>query len=133
MFHVVGGKKKSSYTKNKRGGSNNLSPADFSSLDNTLPNGANFEKMNDKFSSNLVGGAGYGFGAANIKDVATFGGNYAPTSSYNEEGSFANRGGNNFGKMDGGKHKHSSKCKHKRTMKRGGKRFRQKGCSRKSK
>lgn len=162
MLTIVGGKRKSiknrSYKKNKRGGcgswSNKLSPADFTSLDNTLPGGANFEAMPNKFSTTQVGGEGYGFSSANLKDVATFGGNYAPTSVYKEEGAFGNRGGNNFG-MAGGKkrsvkhkHKHSAKHKHKHSAncqhsaKKGGKhkhkhsakhkhsskKWRQKGC-----
>ena len=116
-------KKKSkgvSYKKGvKRGGSGfsvNLSPAPFSGLDNTLPEGmTNNAKLPDTFPSNQVGGAGYGF--SNGGDAAQFNGGYFPTTSYPGDESIPARGGNNF--MTGGRRRRrrSTKRKSKRSRK----------------
>ena len=138
MLGVGGARKKNGSRKMvKRGGcgswSSNLNPAPFPGLDNNLPTGANFAQPPNAFSTNQVGGDGYGFTSGG--DASVFNAGYAPLSRYGGDVGTQSRGGNNY--MAGGgrrRRTHRKKRSSHRHKKRGGARkktYKQRGCSKK--
>jgi hypothetical protein len=147
MLAVHGGKGR----KNKRGGGLADSASPYSGVgDLASPRGGPNYAENPTIppQNRMIGGSAYGY--ASGADAATYGGSYAPIKSICTNGNTdPNRGGNNF--MSGGsrrkhakrtnkrisykKHKRSSggtkhkRTKHKRSGKKGGKTYKQKGCS----
>jgi hypothetical protein len=144
FFGVKGGSKSKKSKNGMRGGSD-LSPASFGGANGqpTIP--ANYVKMPNTFPSKQVGGS-YGF--SDSGDSKTYGGSYAPWSKSCTSGAIAGRGGNDV--MSGGRRKRSStkrksstkrrrsskrksSTKRKSKSKKGGKKYSQRGCSKKMK
>ena len=116
----------------KRGGcgswSGSLNPAPFPSLDNNLPTGANFATPPNAFSTNQVGGDGYGFTSGS--DVTGLNGSYPPISRYGGDVGIQSRGGNNY-MAGGGRRRRTRKSKRSSKKRKGGKKgtYKQRGCS----
>jgi hypothetical protein len=141
MFIAGGrkGKKTTSLKYRKRGGAS-LMPSPFDNggvpayPSGGTTNNANIPTMPPK--STMVGGMGYGY--ASGADAAIFGGNYFPIKPTCTQAVDPSRGGNNF--MSGGARRRSTKrsgtkrsgskrkTKRSRTSKKGGKKWRQRGC-----
>jgi len=133
---VAGGrkaKKTTSLKYRKRGGSGLMpAPFDNSGVEAYPPGGstnnANIPTMPPK--STMIGGMGYGY--ASGADAAVFGGNYFPIQPSCTGAVDPSRGGNNF--MSGGAKRRTkrrtkrSRTKRSRTSKKGGKKWRQRGC-----
>ena len=132
------GKKTTSLKYRKRGGAGLMpSPFDNGGVPAYPPGGttnnANIPTMPPK--STMVGGMGYGY--ASGADAAIFGGNYFPIKPTCTQAVDQSRGGNNF--MSGGARRRTKRSgtkrktkrngsKRSRTSKKGGKKYRQRGC-----
>jgi hypothetical protein len=152
MLAIHGGR-----LKNKRGGGSlaSLSPGDFGGVGNLATPGVNpnYAQNPQTIPQNKMVGGSYGY--ASGSDAATFGGSYPPVQTACTNGNAdPSRGGNNF--MSGGSRRRRSKrsgkrsstkrsstkrsskkgghkCtkKHKHSIKKGGKIYKQRGCSKK--
>jgi hypothetical protein len=151
MLTIKGGSK-SKKSKNGMRGGDALMPASFGGANGqpTIP--ANYVKMPNIFPSKQVGGS-YGF--SDSEGSSTYGGSYAPWSKSCTSGAIAGRGGNDV--MSGGRRKRKSSTKRRRSStkrsstkrsskskrksstkrksksKKGGKKYSQRGCSKKMK
>ena len=143
MLAIHGGKR----SKNKRGGGSlaALSPANFGGVGNLATPDVNSNYTQNPQTipqSKMIGGA---YGYASGSNAATFGGSYPPIGTVCTNGNAdPSRGGNNF--MSGGsrrtkrsrtkrsrtkRSRTKRSRKHKHSSKKGGKIYKQRGCSKK--